>query len=120
MTEVEFGKYQAQWYINAAYFYLVNKSWCKSHPEEFWDKFFGGSDDDVDYYKPDYDMDYYEDEDDEEDNRDWDEEDRALFKEYDYSFDEACPAFIKYVWKNLKHNPVLIEGAKFFLDSEAY
>lgn len=120
MTYGEFGAYHAQFYINAAYFYKYNKSWCKSNPDDFWGKFFRGSDDDVDYYKPDYDT--YEDEED-EDEYDWTEEDKKISKGYaneNGPFGNPCPAFIVHVWDNIKHDKDLIEGAKFFLESEAY
>ena len=125
MTYGEFGRYHAQWYINAAYFYKYNKSWCKANPEDFWKKFFKGSDDDVDYYKPDYDT-YWEEQEDEEAEEyamKWTKEDKKIRGQYTKEkgpFGNASPAFIVHVWNNIKHDKDLIEGAKFFLDSEAY
>lgn len=134
MYQGEFSTKHASWYFNAAYYYKWNEAWCKSHPGEFWGMFHWGSDDDVDYYRPDYDL--YGTEFDPE--RDEDEEDKSKFDATDkkavarykkerepykrkLSFpDIASPAFIKFVWDKIKDDPKLLEGASFWLASQAY
>jgi hypothetical protein len=138
MYQGEFSDRHASWYLNAAYFYKWNEDWCKSNSEKFWDMFHWGSDDDIDYYQPDHDLYGTEfdpenyDPDSEDDSRkdEFDADDKKIIARYKkerklykkkLAFpDVATPVFIKLVWDNIKNDPKLLEGASFWLESQAY